>query len=288
MIVEKAFSIINGDQVFWQRSTDSLLYQSTISVSSDNPSYLNDFMYFDCKDIMNGRKKYAEYLNNYWKPSINDLEKRIKIILEKEEILDNLVIYQPCHINDRIKKIEIYFDNTLYKEVELFDSLKEKIKIDSKKSIKVIDIKITETSGNQAGISEIELFKENNKNIKFVKLTSGENFLYDYIYDKPISINIYSYNGINSKKMKLSDFIIESNNIELSDNKLVLNGKKGNLKITLKNNHDICDYITIRKNDFIINILNHIINLLNFLLVKYNVFYQKMIRKLKRIIKYYK
>lgn len=46
-----AEQIINSDQVFWERSTNSITYESKVEASSGQASYLNDFKLADTSDI---------------------------------------------------------------------------------------------------------------------------------------------------------------------------------------------------------------------------------------------
>jgi len=48
---QRVDGIINIDEVFFQRNTDSLLYGAKISASSGDAEYLRDFKLFDCGDV---------------------------------------------------------------------------------------------------------------------------------------------------------------------------------------------------------------------------------------------
>lgn len=176
--VESADRIINGDKVFWKRRTDSILYKAEISVSSGDKGKLTDFMLLDCDDLINnGDHPY----DGVWRPDSDDPEKMINVVFGKPTYIDHIVLY-----DSPLPK-----DNILNTIVELDDGtriLTGKLKpsgtsIPIKKSIRSFAIQIEEFEGDYFGLTEIEVFT--NENIAdrplFKIIDKEDNFVYDYI-----------------------------------------------------------------------------------------------------------
>lgn len=287
VIVSKTFSIINGDQIFWQKRTDNLVLNSKIGVSSGEAKYLNDFITFDCDNIMNGQNEYAHYLNFYWKPTINDKEKKIDISFNRKEKIDELCIYQPCGIPDRIKTIGIFFDDVFYCNVSIQDELKKIVKLKDPIEIKKVSIKLLKVTGKNAGISEIEIFPLRERNNLFIKIMNNEDFIYNNYYNEgDLNIKIYSYNGYESKILDKDEYQLLYNNKPI-DEISINNIKDGEVKAILKENNNILDSIKIKKCKKYNLFKNNIINYSNYFFVEIHTIMQKILRKIKKMIKIY-
>ena len=75
----RARSIINADNVFWQRRTDNLLYNAKLSVSSGNAEKLRDFMILDTDDIITQDPCQIDYSKALWVPDASDKNPEIHI-----------------------------------------------------------------------------------------------------------------------------------------------------------------------------------------------------------------
>ena len=84
LIIKKAFSIINSDQIFWERYSDNLIRFAKIVASSGNVSYLNDFRLFDTNNIMHGDTLKANCTNISWTHTKEEIKKTLKNILLKK------------------------------------------------------------------------------------------------------------------------------------------------------------------------------------------------------------
>lgn len=87
---QKADEIINIDEVFFRRNTDSFLYGAELSASSGNPEYLRDFKLFDCGDVT---KKELVFKECGWKPEAWDAEKTVRICFEKARTIGRIAVY---------------------------------------------------------------------------------------------------------------------------------------------------------------------------------------------------
>lgn len=89
---QKADEIINIDEVFFSRSTDSLLYGASMSASSGNPEYLRDFKLFDCEDVT---RKEPGLKECGWKPEEGDVQRQLRIRFETPQTVGRIAAYAP-------------------------------------------------------------------------------------------------------------------------------------------------------------------------------------------------
>ena len=68
-IIFRAERIINGDEVFWQRRTNSVSYSASVTASSGRPEYLNDYRLYNVTDIDSEVPVFTDYL---WLPDEDD------------------------------------------------------------------------------------------------------------------------------------------------------------------------------------------------------------------------
>ena len=283
-IVGRAGQTINGDQIFWQRRTDNLLYNSNVTVSSGDKAKLFDFMLFKCSNILKGNTKKVYLESDSWIPDFNDKSPTIEIEFSDIKKLDELVLYHSISTDSIISEIEITGDN--YKKTFKLKRTKNNIsKINLSKLVsKKIIIKVINKTGDDAGFSEIEIFEHKKRLIEFIKLEIDGDFAYKYYY-KNEEFKVYSYDGYESKYLNEDEFKIISNNIEISNNKLILKKKTNKLRIELINNSNIYDEIVIKKTSKLDIIVNRFLNNLNNIIIYCCYLKQRIIRKIKRLMK---
>lgn len=179
--------IINGDKVFWQRRTDSLLYTSKVKVSSGDGSYLTDFRIIDSDDIND--RKHSPY-DRVWTPDAKDAEKTIHVVLKKESDIYSINLYDHPSPDDNITNIRITFSDGSSVETGHLNrnGLASEITV-KKKKIKSFDIKIVSYEGDNPGLCEIEAFRKKGQyDGTFIKLMDNEgNFVYDYFAESDTS-----------------------------------------------------------------------------------------------------
>lgn len=282
-IVGRAFSTINGDQIYFQRRTDNLLNNSELEVSSGDMEKLRDFMLFDCKNIMHGDSEKVVLESNAWVPDKNDRQPEINIRFDEMKEISEIIFYHSISSDEIISKIEILADNKYSKKYTLSREAGNisTIKLDNL-STKEIKIRVL-SKYNYAGFSEIEIFESCDNLIKYIKTEINDDFAYKYYYNNE-KFQIYSYNGINSRYLCPDEYNISSN-VTIKDNRFIINNKKEKVRVSLKCNPDIYDEITLVKKDFISKLNNKIVNIINKIAVGICYSKQKIIRKIKRLIK---
>lgn len=194
--VRFAQRIANADQVFWMRRTDSILYQKNtcIKASSGNASALNDFLYLDSDDIMKKKGQKLSYEKGMWIPDEKDIKKEVYIQFDQIRKIDRIRFIQNPDSAQRIKKLEIQLDH--YSAFEL-DCLKDSCMIDYEFPVRETGgcrLKILESFGEKAGISEIEIFEHQKRTLWFAKICVDNEYAYDYAAQKDyVDINIAAY-----------------------------------------------------------------------------------------------
>lgn len=195
-----AESILNSDQVFWQRRTDSITYRCTIEASSGKSEYLNDYLLFDCNSIMHGETEYPVFCNCSWIPDKTDFRKSVRFTLAEPKDLGEIVFYEGCDEKDRIEKMKILFSNGFevdIKEIQ-HNGQPTKIFVENCEDVEWIEFKIIQASGSRAGISEIEIYEKKKEEIEFIKIMVNGSFAYSYFTSKPlIPFEIYVHEKFN-------------------------------------------------------------------------------------------
>lgn len=190
--------IVNSDKVFWERKTDSLLYNASVTATSGNSQLLNDFMLFDCDNINDGNTDFTK-IAGVWTPSSEDKEKKIKVVLKDPSDIESICLYDnPC-LEDNVENAKIVFDDGSETETGRLNPNGSETKIPvNKKNVKGFEIVLIQTSGNRAGLSEIEAYGDAKENTPgFIKLMDLRgDFVYDYYLNgcDEVSFDLYRYN----------------------------------------------------------------------------------------------
>ena len=179
-----AGAIINGDKVFWQRRTDTLLLRAKICSSSGDPNLLNDFMLLDSLDLSD---RSRQPWDSVWMPEPWDSERTIQITLDAPADIDKLVLYDSPSQTDNILNARITFDNGCSFETGPLDPSGAATVFGVHQArIRSFSISLLETVGDCAGLTEIEAFSgTDHKPFDFIKLMDcNGQFAYDYVIEK--------------------------------------------------------------------------------------------------------
>ena len=173
----------NSDKIVWERNSHSLLYDAEISVSSGDGTKLNDFMLYDKTDF---HDIDTLPLEGAWCPLPDDVKKTAAIKLAKPSNVKYLVLYNNVDKKQLVRKISITFDGHEPKEYELqSDGFPTYIDVDMQ-NVSGFEIKILESTGEDAGLTEVEAFeKEKTNSFNYIKIVNQNNdFVYDYWINK--------------------------------------------------------------------------------------------------------
>lgn len=176
---DHANGILNNDKVFWERRTDSLLYNANILATSGDASHICDFKLVDSDDIT---KTDLMPTKNAWTASLDDDNRIIILSLKDKKSISELVIYTSQDPNN------IILDATVKIGGYQFSTGKLKMGANhftfNSVSADKLAIRIDEYQG-KCSLLKLEAFeKVESKNAQIIKLVNmNDDFCYDYIID---------------------------------------------------------------------------------------------------------
>lgn len=255
-----ALRILNSDEVFFERRTDSQTFSAKVTATSGYISKVCDFKIIDTKNIDICPPKIE---NNLWRPSADDLQKKLFFEWDEPIQVQKIVIYGNL-LDDFAENIslKLVFDKTNadFKNFEVFN-----IEIPARgcpfvlntQKIYVKRAEITAVNPkNNFGLAEVEFFanvEPLRKIPPFIKITSKDNFIYKYAVpyeiDK-ISLGIYRFHVENPVKITATAHDEEILSEILEDGELILNfGKENEIVVTAEVLGDltIYDRVIIRR-----------------------------------------
>ena len=181
--VLNAVNIINSDEVFFRRRTDSITFSAHVSASSGNPDYAHDFMLANVSDIYSDTPKWTNYL---WRPDAEDTLKTITFTWDKEQTISRTVLWGNID-GTPIQKAELRLDNGFSCELGVFPERGLPLVIDipegKRNGIKKLSISILDAGGTEGGLAEVEAFAEPEQRgyiRPYLQITCNDNFIYEY------------------------------------------------------------------------------------------------------------
>ena len=240
----RGVAIINGDKVFWHRATNSLLRAASLTASSGNPDCLNDFMLLDSRHVLD---QYYDPFDGTWAPDETDPDKTMTAQFSSLESISEIVLYDNPDENANVLNAEIRFDDGFCFETGPLDPKGAASRfLIEKEAASSFTVKLMETEGKRAGLTEIEAFCEHQiRYPTFLKLMDGrEDFAYDYIVDLSgkASFLLYSDGDIPKLTPESYDVCCEESSgciAAIEDGMLRVfcpRGKSAEISITLREN----------------------------------------------------
>ena len=150
----RAFRMDNGDEVFWRKRTDNLAMKAGVSVSDGDASKLNDFKYYDTKDI---DKVSCKFDNDSWLP-VGE-KPTVTFSWSTSVEVGRLVIFGSVLGNGYKGRIELLTDcDDLFQEIQVSDKPWE---FDFLPHIytRTLEIVFLDGFSNRNGIAEIEVYE---------------------------------------------------------------------------------------------------------------------------------
>lgn len=253
-IALRACRIINGDNVFWRRRTDSISYQASIVASSGCGDRLNDFQLINFNNICDRQFNFGKYL---WMPAENDVKKEVIFSWSQKHTISLINLYGNINRDGRILQFSISFDNGYF---NVFGPMPENgnvftICFPKPQNIQKCVIRILKWSGEIFGLSECEFYSQMlpcNDIRPFIKMKIGDDFAYEYVINKKqksCQIKLYSY----PCKFPVSFRILQGNNSSIDKTgKLIFNDsdKEIILRVEAQGVSGIYDEIMIRRVSF--------------------------------------
>ena len=169
--------LINGDQVFWRRRTDNLALHAEITVSSGEALYLNDFLHFNIANVKLNSYNPEDYM---WIPTIDDMERKVHIAFNKTTVVQIIQLFGNVYNTYNYCSIRIEMSNgkqILLKEIAYMGQGISYV-FDEPVSLEWIDIYIDKQC---LGLSEIELYSNNNDIYDYCHILADNQFMYDWV-----------------------------------------------------------------------------------------------------------
>ena len=187
-----ALRILNSDEIFFERRTDSQTFAAQINATSGDANKVRDFKLIDTDDIDACPPKFAK---NLWQPSRDDNQRKIFFTWDEPIQVQRIVIYgnpldeEPAKISLRLElansravidKAGIYLDNVKHFDAELLNRGRSLVIDTEKIFVTRAEISIVD-AGKNFGLAEVEFFaniEPLHKIPPFIKLIIGDNFFY--------------------------------------------------------------------------------------------------------------
>ncbi len=198
-----ALRVLNSDEIFFERRTDSQTFSAKVSATSGDASKVRDFKIIDAKNL---DAKPAQIANNLWQGEKLFIDWKEPAQVQRIVIYGNPLDDAPKKIFLRLElanpqavidKAGIYLDNVKKISAEL-PSRGCPLVLDVEK-IFVTRAEISTDAGKSLALAEVEFFANAeplHKIPPFIKLTVNDNFIYNYAVpyevDK-ISIGLYRF-----------------------------------------------------------------------------------------------
>lgn len=255
-----ALRILNSDEVFFERRTDSQTFSAKVIATSGDASKVCDFKIIDTQNVDICPPQIG---NNLWQPAADDLQRKLFFEWNEPIQVQKIVIYGNP-LDDFTEKIslKLVFDKPTvnFADFKIFN-----IEIPARGCPSVLNtekfyVKRAEITAinpkNNFGLAEVEFFanvEPLRKIPPFIKIISKDNFIYRYVVpyeiDK-ISLGIYRFHVENPVKITATAHDETILSEILTDDELILNfGKENEIVVTAEVLGDlsIYDRVIIRR-----------------------------------------
>ncbi|MBE8954854.1 MAG: PIG-L family deacetylase [Quinella sp. 2Q5] len=249
-----ALRILNSDEIFFERRTDSLTFAAHVTATSGDASKVRDFKLIDTDDINAAPPHISE---NIWQPSADDTRRKISFTWDEPAQVQRVVIYgNPLDEASAKISLQLHADNQpdIERNAELPTRGRPLIIDTEKIFVTRAEISIV-NAGRNFGLSQVEFFA-NTEPLKkippFIKLTVADNFFYRHAVpdevDK-ISIGLYRFHVDAPVKITAAAEDEELLSEVITDGEIVLNfGKATEVVLTAEVvGSDIYDRAVIRR-----------------------------------------
>ena len=188
---KRAPGILNGDKVFWERRTDSLLYDAEISVNGQQTHLLNNFQLIDFKRFCFPQDISAE--SGFCGAVECGQNGTVRIVLPNAVTANQLSLYDHPDPEVNILGGDITFSDgsKIYFSSLETDGSATEISF-SARQIQWLEITVTDAEGVSPGLTEIELYFDTDATPEsfLMAVDQDDNFVYDYILQDEDTITL--------------------------------------------------------------------------------------------------
>lgn len=213
-VLESACAVVNGDRVFWERNTSSLLYNASITVIDGNASLLTDFKIYDSRNI---RDFDSIPSDGVWIPKKAE-SPEIDVSFSDPVELTSIVVYDNPSLVDNVLAITLSFDDgTRIRSTNILQNGAPSVISFPRKVVGSFYIMIDKSEGERSGFTEIEAFNDQvkDKNHLIKMMDNEENFIYCYYFDQNETdeFSLYSYHA---QPLSQDNYVIVSDNRKIN------------------------------------------------------------------------
>lgn len=181
-----AQGVLNGDKVFWQRPTSSLLYTAQIQIDGQDTALLNDFKLLDYANIADTPVDSTGVALTQGST--------LRITLPEAVTAGELWLYDNPAMQHNILAGSILLSDGTQLEFGALDPLGGNTRIRFPETeLSWLEITVTQWEGDRAGLCEIELYGNARQETDacIMPLDSHGNFVYDYVLTENDSVAIH-------------------------------------------------------------------------------------------------
>ncbi len=242
--------IVNGDSVYWNRRTDSLVNDATVTVSSGDASLLNDFRLVNTEQTTWTHTKLTGCVSRF---DQNDSRKTVTVTFNSPKTVSCVSLYDNFGLNSNILGGVITFSDGSTVDVPALnaDGSETRVVFEPKHNITSFTFRVTEYEG-VAGLGEIEAFEnaDNDLGFSLIKLKNADtdDYIYNYFIgpdDKSMNLGAYVSDSSSGYSIK----IVEGDGVKLEGNKLVFDDdfEKCTVRAELNDDPNTYDQITVTR-----------------------------------------
>lgn len=186
--------IINGDKVFWQRCTGSVLYGAAVRVSSGSGAELNDFRLLHSTDLAAGEPPYSAV----WVPESGDTAREAEFTFPAADVTE-IRLYDNPSPEDNVLAAELVFPSGNRYAVGALDPAGTPVTVEEP-NCESFTVRLLETEGEYAGLAEVEAYSGAHDTLPgLIKLADADgNFVYDFRLSRGETEAVFSLYALNA------------------------------------------------------------------------------------------
>ena len=246
--VDHANEIINGDKTFWQRRTDSVLYNAEIFATSGNAEHLTEFKLAHSENILDLDRLPCD---NAWVAEPSDEHHALMFKLKYPKEISSVVLYDNPSDEAHIKNAVVSLGGRTFNTGELKPNGSATIFEFPPIKTDTITVKIA-SYGGACSLNKIEAFeKVQSDDAEFIKICNENgDFIYDYLINTAgkETFSVYTYPENTGAKFGFScdndgvELNVDGNEIKIS----CPTDEECTLKVFLADNPMVYDEIKVR------------------------------------------
>ncbi len=165
--------IAKGDQVFWQRRTDSLTHGARLSATSGDPSHLTDFRTIYTENITAGAPVFS---GDAWTPDDTDTKKSVTATFDAPHTISAISLWGSAYETGKTR-VTLHFGNGYETETALSEKGREtKIEIPPQNHISEVTLTVTAGCG---AITEWDLYETKSQPVPLLHILANDRFAYE-------------------------------------------------------------------------------------------------------------